>query len=84
VLFVTHDVLEAVQLSSRIIIVEYGGRNFADIDIDLPYPRHQSDAAVATVQAEILALFEEMERRRLEADPRLAQRPEGAMSDTSS
>jgi NitT/TauT family transport system ATP-binding protein len=84
VLFVTHDVLEAVQLSSRIIIVEYGGRNFADLPIDLPYPRRQSDPAVATVQAEILGLFEEMERRRLELDPRLAQRPEGAMSDTSS
>jgi NitT/TauT family transport system ATP-binding protein len=84
VLFVTHDVLEAVQLSSRIIIVEYGGRNFADLPIDLPYPRRQSDPAVATAQAQILGLFEEMERRRLELDPRLAQRPEGAMSDTSS
>ena len=38
VLFVTHDVLEAVQLSDRIIIVAYGGRNYADIQIDLPYP----------------------------------------------
>ena len=54
VLFVTHDVLEAVQLSSRIIIVAYGGRNFADIPIDLPYPRMQSDPAVATMQAQIL------------------------------
>ena len=69
VLFVTHDVLEAVQLSSRIIIVEYGGRNFADIPIDLPYPRLQSDPAVATVQAQILEVFEEMEARRQESDP---------------
>jgi NitT/TauT family transport system ATP-binding protein len=83
VLFVTHDVLEAVQLSNRIIIVEYGGRNFADLPIELPYPRLQSDPAVATVQAEILGLFEEMERRRQERDPRLAQRPD-AMSDSSS
>lgn len=73
VLFVTHDVLEAVQLSNRIIIVEYGGRNFADIEIDLPHPRLQSDPAVATMQAEILQLFEEMERRRAEADPRIAR-----------
>ena len=43
VLFVTHDVLEAVQLSDRIIIVAYGGRNYADIPIDLPYPRLQTD-----------------------------------------
>lgn len=78
VLFVTHDVLEAVQLSSRIIIIEYGGRNFADIPIDLPYPRMQSDPAVATVQAQILGLFEEMEARRQGSDPRIAELAESA------
>ena len=78
VLFVTHDVLEAVQLSSRIIIVAYGGKNFADLGIDLPYPRLQTDPAVATMQAEILEVFEEMERRRLELDPRIAQLAESA------
>jgi NitT/TauT family transport system ATP-binding protein len=78
VLFVTHDVMEAVQLSSRIIIVEYGGRNFADLEIDLPYPRLQSDPAVATMQAEILEVFEEMERRRLERDPRIAELAEAS------
>jgi hypothetical protein len=36
------------------------------------------------VQAEILGLFEEMERRREALDPRLAQRAAGAMSDSSS
>jgi NitT/TauT family transport system ATP-binding protein len=73
VLFVTHDVLEAVQLSNRIVIVAYGGRNFADIAIDLPYPRLQTDPAVATLQAEILSGFEEMERRRSELDPRITE-----------
>ena len=73
VLFVTHDVLEAVQLSSRIIIVAYGGRNFADLQIDLPYPRLQTDPAVATMQAEILEVFEDMERQRKEIDPRIAE-----------
>jgi NitT/TauT family transport system ATP-binding protein len=73
VLFVTHDVLEAVQLSNRIIIVAYGGRNFADLSIDLPYPRHQTDPAVATMQAQILEVFEEMERRRRELDPRITK-----------
>jgi NitT/TauT family transport system ATP-binding protein len=68
VLFVTHDVLEAVQLSNRIIIVEYGGRNFADLSIDLPHPRLQTDPAVATMQAEILQVFEQMEKRRSERD----------------
>jgi NitT/TauT family transport system ATP-binding protein len=64
VLFVTHDVMEAVQLSNRVIIVAHGGRKYAEITIDLPYPRHQTDAAVAGKQAEILELFEEMERQR--------------------
>ena len=78
VLFVTHDVLEAVQLSSRIIIIEYGGRNFADLPIDLPYPRLQSDPDVATVQANILGLFEDMEARRQEVDPRIAELAESS------
>jgi len=73
VLFVTHDVLEAVQLSSRIIIVAYGGRNFADLRIDLPYPRLQTDPALATMQAEILEVFEDMERKRKALDPRIAE-----------
>jgi NitT/TauT family transport system ATP-binding protein len=80
VLFVTHDVLEAVQLSNRIVIVEYGGTKFDDITIDLPYPRLQTDPAVATMQAEILKVFEEMERRREELDPRINQDPSAAAS----
>jgi NitT/TauT family transport system ATP-binding protein len=78
VLFVTHDVLEAVQLSSRILIVAYGGKNFADLKIDLPYPRLQTDPAVATMQAQILEVFEEMEQRRRELDPRIAELAENA------
>ncbi len=78
VLFVTHDVLEAVQLSDRIIILEYGGRNFADIPVDLPYPRLQTDTAVSTMQSEILAVFEEMESRRAELDPRIVEAAESA------
>jgi NitT/TauT family transport system ATP-binding protein len=78
VLFVTHDVLEAVQLSGRIIILEYGGRNFADLSVDLPYPRLQTDPAVATMQSEILKVFEDMEARRAELDPRIAESAENA------
>jgi NitT/TauT family transport system ATP-binding protein len=61
VLFVTHDVREAVELSNRVILMAHGGRIYADIDIDLPYPRRSSDPAVAILQAEILGRFEEME-----------------------
>lgn len=61
VLFVTHDVMEAVQLSDRIIVLAPGGRLYADITIDLPRPRRASDTSVATAQAEILQRFETMQ-----------------------
>jgi NitT/TauT family transport system ATP-binding protein len=77
VLFVTHDVLEAVQLSDRIIILEYGGKNFADIEVELEYPRLQTDPAVSTMQSEILQVFEEMESRRATRDPRIAAAANG-------
>jgi NitT/TauT family transport system ATP-binding protein len=61
VVFVTHDVVEAVQLSDRIIIMAHGGVIYADIPITLPHPRKVSDPKVAMQQAEILGQFEEME-----------------------
>jgi NitT/TauT family transport system ATP-binding protein len=76
VLFVTHDVMEAVQLASRVIIIDFGGRNFADVAIDLPFPRLQTDKEVVTMQAEILKVFEDMEQRRKEFDPRIAEQAE--------
>jgi NitT/TauT family transport system ATP-binding protein len=62
VLFVTHDVMEAVQLSDRVVMLSSGGKVFRDLTIDLPYPRHQTDRSVVLQQAEILELFETMER----------------------
>jgi NitT/TauT family transport system ATP-binding protein len=61
VLFVTHDVAEAVQLSDRIIVLAPGGRLFADVEVDLPRPRKASDTRVATMQAELLGRFETMQ-----------------------
>ncbi|MDH4305988.1 MAG: ATP-binding cassette domain-containing protein, partial [Acidimicrobiia bacterium] len=61
VLFVTHDVMEAVQLSDRIIVLAPGGTIYDDIAIDLPHPRKASDPKVATMQAEILGRFEDMQ-----------------------
>ncbi len=61
VLFVTHDVMEAVQLSDRILVLAPGGRLYADIPIELPRPRRASDTAVATAQAQILQRFETMQ-----------------------
>lgn len=70
VVFVTHDVPEAVQLSDRIIILAKGGVIFDDLPIDLPRPRRSSDPAVATLQAEILGRFESMDVGFLEEGSR--------------
>jgi NitT/TauT family transport system ATP-binding protein len=67
ILFVTHDVLEAVLLSSRVIMMSSQGVVFRDLTIDLPFPRRQTDREVAIHQAEILQLFEEMERPMVDA-----------------
>jgi NitT/TauT family transport system ATP-binding protein len=60
VVFVTHDVVEAVELSDRIIVLQPGGRIFEEITVQLPHPRRQSDPSVATLQAEVLARLENM------------------------
>jgi NitT/TauT family transport system ATP-binding protein len=60
VLFVTHDVNEAVQLSDRILMMNKGGTLYADIPIGLPRPRLLTDRDVVTQQADVLALFEQM------------------------
>ena len=61
VLFVTHDVGEAVELSNRILVFAKGGRLQDDIDISLPFPRDPSDEAVAVAKARVLRKFEELD-----------------------
>jgi len=61
VLFVTHDVGEAVELSNRIIVFAKGGVLKDDISIDLPFPREPSDDAVAITKAAVLRQFEELD-----------------------
>jgi NitT/TauT family transport system ATP-binding protein len=67
ILFVTHDVLEAVLLSSRVLMMSSQGVIFRDLVIDLPFPRRQTDKEVAIHQADILKLFEEMEQPMVDA-----------------
>lgn len=64
VLFVTHDVMEAVQLSNRIITLAHAGVVFDDTAIDLPFPRKASDPDFAQHQATLLGRFEDMEAER--------------------
>jgi NitT/TauT family transport system ATP-binding protein len=58
VVFVTHDVAEAVELSNRIIVMEKGGKIREDFTIGLPYPRDPADPDVALLKAQVLRQFE--------------------------
>ena len=77
VLFVTHDVLEAVQLSDRIIPGDLGAqlrRHHRRPSL----PAGADQPAVSTMQSEILAVFEDMESRRAQLDPRIVEAAESA------
>ena len=58
VVFVTHDVGEAVELSNRILVFAKGGRMADDIDMPLPFPRDVSDPDVAVAKANVFKTFE--------------------------
>lgn len=60
VVFVTHDVGEAVELSNRILVFAKGGRMMDDISLDLPFPRDVSDPEVALTKAGVFKTFEDI------------------------
>lgn len=61
VIFVTHDVGEAVELSNRVVMFGRGGSLRDDITIDLPFPRDPADEEVAVTKARILRRFEDLD-----------------------
>lgn len=61
VLFVTHDVGEAVELSNRILVFAKGGKLEDDMNVDLPFPRDPSMDEVAVAKAQVLRKFEELD-----------------------
>lgn len=61
VIFVTHDVNEAAELSDRILLLAPGGRIHEVIEVPLPRPRRASDPDVAVLEASVLRRFEELE-----------------------
>jgi NitT/TauT family transport system ATP-binding protein len=61
VVFVTHDVGEAVELSNRVLVFAKGGRMVDDIEVDLPFPRDAADEDVAVAKAKIFRKFEELD-----------------------
>jgi NitT/TauT family transport system ATP-binding protein len=60
VLFVTHDVGEAVELSNRILVFAAGGKLESEMAIDLPFPRDPANPDVALTKAAVLRRFEEL------------------------
>ncbi len=64
IVFVTHNVREAVRLSDRTVLFESSpGRVKAEYVVDLPRPRHLDDMAVASLAGELThALKEEVFR----------------------
>ena len=56
VLFVTHDINEAVYLADRVIVLTpRPGRIMSEYRIDLPYPRSRTDAALSSYAASIVS-----------------------------
>jgi len=64
VVFVTHNVREAVRLGDRVLLMSFRpGRIKKEFEIDLPRPRHVEDSDVAQLSKEILGqLREEIDR----------------------
>ena len=57
ILFVTHDIHEAVELGDRMIILGRSGHIFEDMDIPLPRPRDFTDPAFVQVHAAAMQCF---------------------------
>ena len=54
IVFVTHNVREAVRLGDRVILMESGpGRVKREYNINLARPRHQEDAAAAEMAGKL-------------------------------
>ncbi|MBB6634788.1 ABC transporter ATP-binding protein [Cohnella thailandensis] len=61
-IFVTHDIDEAVFLGSRIVILKpRPGEIRAKINVDLPYPRKKASAAFQNFRYEVLSEFEKID-----------------------
>ena len=59
ILFVTHDIDEAIYMGSRVLVMEAKpGRIKKDIKIDLPYPRKRSGPKFVEYRNQILELLD--------------------------
>jgi sulfonate transport system ATP-binding protein len=76
VIFVTHNVREAVRLGDRVALLTFRpGRVKSEFSIDLPRPRHLEDWEVARTAREILNELKEEINRSLEVEYREGVKP---------
>lgn len=69
IIFVTHNVREAVRLGERIVLLTFRpGRIKREFVVDLPRPRHIEDAEVAQTSREILGELREEINKSLEQE----------------
>lgn len=61
IIFVTHDVGEAVELSNRVLVFAKGGKLEDDMKIELDFPRDAADDKVAVAKAQVLRKFEDLD-----------------------
>ena len=62
VIFVTHDIEEAVFLSTRVLIVTpRPARLFAEVPVTVRYPRHPEDDSLFMVEKQVVRTFFQME-----------------------
>lgn len=67
VVFVTHDVREAVELSTAVVVLGPGGRLIEIVNINLPFPRDPADDAVALATADLMRRFRNVQTPQLSA-----------------
>lgn len=66
IIFVTHDMQEAIQLGDRLIMLGYEGQIVEDIPVTLPRPREFTDQAFVDFYADVVARFHKMQANRAE------------------
>jgi NitT/TauT family transport system ATP-binding protein len=62
ILFITHDMQEAVTLGDRLIMLDFGGNIVEDLGVELPRPRQFSDKAFVDFYADVVSRFHTMRK----------------------
>jgi NitT/TauT family transport system ATP-binding protein len=64
IIFITHDMQEAIQLGDRLLMLGYHGKIVEDIKIALPRPREFTDHAFVDFYANVVSRFHQMQADR--------------------